>query len=159
MNLMKTCPPLFIFLCCSGIASAADDLKAFPPAGEGSVRHVLTLPKEAREENLKVELQVGRTVDLDEGNRYFFAGRIEEETLKGWGYPRYLVNALGPMAGTLMAVNPKAPKRARFIGLGGEPYLIRYNSRLPVVIYVPEGAEVRYRIWRGDNLIKPIEKG
>jgi len=25
--------------------------------------------------------------------------------------------------------------------------MIRYNSRLPVVIYSPEGVEIRYRIW------------
>jgi hypothetical protein len=42
-----------------------------------------------------------------------------------------------------MAVDPDAPKVARFISLGGEPYIIRYNSRLPVVVYVPEDAEVR----------------
>jgi ecotin len=53
------------------------------------------------------------------------------------------------MAGTLMGVDPKTPKVSRFIPLGGEPYLIRYNSRLPVVIYVPKDAEVQYRIWRG----------
>lgn len=140
-------------------ALAADDMKAFPPAATGFTRHVLTLPREDREENLKVELQVGRTVEVDERNRYFLAGRIEEETIKGWGYPRYLVKALGPMAGTLMAVDPNVPKRARFIGLGGEPYLIRYNSRLPVVVYVPEGTEVRFRIWRADSIIKPVGPG
>ena len=25
--------------------------------------------------------------------------------------------------------------------------LVPYNSRLPIVVYVPEGYEVRYRIW------------
>ena len=44
------------------------------------------------------------------------------------------MSKLGPMAGTLMAINPDAPKVKRFITLGGEPYLIRYNSRLPVVV-------------------------
>jgi ecotin len=63
------------------------------------------------------------------------------------------------MAGTLMAIDPKAPKRARFIGLGGEPYLIRYNSRLPVVVYVPEGTEVRYRIWRADSIVQSVGRG
>jgi ecotin len=26
--------------------------------------------------------------------------------------------------------------------------LQRYNSRMPIVVYVPKGAEVRYRIWK-----------
>lgn len=59
----------------------------------------------------------------------------------------------------LMAVDPKAPKVARFIPLGGEPYIIRYNSKLPIVIYLPEGAEVRYRIWTAADEIKAISEG
>jgi ecotin len=47
----------------------------------------------------------------------------------------------------------------RFVALGGEPYLIRYNSRLPVVAYAPEGVEVRYRIWSAQPGTKAIEKG
>jgi serine protease inhibitor ecotin len=27
---------------------------------------------------------------------------------------------------------------------------IRYNTRLPVVVYAPEGVEVRYRIWSAE---------
>ncbi len=46
-----------------------------------------------------------------------------------------------------MGVAPNAPKAQRFVTLGGEPYLVRYNSRLPLVVYVPEGCEVRYRLW------------
>ena len=63
----------------------------------------------------KVELIAGKTVPVDEGNRYFFAGKIEEETNQGWGFPRYNVSTLGPMAGRLMAVDPNAPKVRRFI--------------------------------------------
>ena len=96
---------------------------------------------------------------LDEHNRYFFGGRIQKEDIKGWGYTRYVVGALGPMAGTQMAVDPNAPKVDRFITLAGEPYLIRYNSRLPVVVYAPEGVEVRYRVWKAEPQAKAIDKG
>ena len=148
---------LFLFAVPAGLA--ADNMKAFPAAGEGMVRHVLQLPPQADESGFKLELIVGKTVETDAGNRYFFGGRIEEETIQGWGFPRYTVSKLGPMAGTLMAGDPNAPKVARFITLGGTPYLISYNSRLPVVVYVPEGVEVRYRIWTAGAEIKPIEKG
>ena len=87
------------------------------------------------------------------------AGEIKKDTIEGWGFPRYVVGEIGPMAGTRMAIDPNAPKENRFIRLGGEPYLIRYNSRLPIVIYVPEGVEVRYRIWGGGSEIKMIEEG
>jgi ecotin len=139
-------------------AQAADIMKAFPPAEEGMVRYVLQLPKQDDESIFKVELIVGKTVQVDEKNKYFFGGTIEEETIKGWGYPRYNVSKIGPMAGTLMAVDPDAPKVTRFITLGGEPYIIRYNSRMPIVVYVPEGVEVRYRIWTTGAEMKSMEK-
>ena len=138
---------------------AADNMKAFPPAEEGMVRYVLQLPKQDDESAFKVELIVGKTVQVDDGNRYFFGGKIEVETIKGWGFPRYNVSKLGPMAGTLMAIDPNAPKVNRFITLGGEPYLIRYNSRLPIVVYAPEGVEVRYRVWSAGPEVKVIEEG
>lgn len=140
-------------------ARAGDNLQAFPPAEAGQVRYVLELPAKDEESDFKVELLVGKTVATDPHNRYFFAGRIEEEVIEGWGFPRFVVSTLGPMAGTLMAVDPDAPKVERFITLGGEPFLIRYNSRLPVVVYVPEGVEVRYRIWSAEPHIMPMTRG
>ena len=140
-------------------SQAADDMKAFPPAEEGMVRYVLQLPKQNDETAFRLELIAGKTVQLDESNRYFFGGKIEAETIQGWGYTRYVVSKLGPMAGTLMAIDPNAPKVDRFITLGGDPYLIRYNSRLPVVVYAPEGVEVRYRIWSTNVDAKTMEKG
>jgi ecotin len=148
-----------LLLCALPGGHAADNMKAFPPAEAGMVRHVLQLPPQADESALKVELIVGKTVQLEERNKYFFAGRIEAENIQGWGFTRYKVDQLGPMAGTLMAVDPNAPKVARFVRLGGEPYLIRYNSRLPVVVYVPAGAEVRYRIWSASPETKALEQG
>ncbi len=138
---------------------AADNMKAFPPAEAGMERFVLKLPKQEDESAFKVELQVGKTVKLDEANRYFFGGKIEEETIEGWGFTRYIVSKLGPMAGTLIAVDPNATKVDRFITLRGNPHLLRYNSRLPIVVYVPEGVEVRYRIWRADKEVKQMDKG
>lgn len=157
---MKTWIAMFLFfLSTVPISQAANNMKAFPPAEEGMVRYVLQLAKQDDEAALKVELIVGKTVQTDGENRYFFGGKIETETIKGWGFTRYKVSKLGPIAGTLMAINPNTPKVDQFITLGGGPYLIRYNSRLPVVIYVPEGVDVRYRIWSGGTETKEIEKG
>lgn len=138
---------------------AADPLQAFPPAEAGMVRHVLHLPRQADEAGFKLELIVGKTVPVDERNLYFFSGTIRKEDIPGWGYARYVVDGLGPMAGTRMAVDPNAPTVDRFVRLGGEPYLIRYNSRLPVVVYVPDGVEVRYRVWKGEGEPRPMPEG
>lgn len=150
---------LVLMLATVSITHAGDNMKAFPPADQGMVRYVLQLPQQDDESAFKVELIVGKIVQLDELNNYFFGGNIEKASIEGWGFSRYIVSELGPMAGTMMAVDPDVPKVDRFIALGGEPYFIRYNSRLPLVVYVPEVVEVRYRIWRAGDEIKPIEEG
>ena len=146
-----------IFIVCS--VNAGDNMKAFPPPDNGQIRYVIQLAERDGESNYKVELFVGQTVEIDEINQYFFGGQIKKESIVGWGFTRYVVSELGPMAGTRMAVDPNAQKVERFIRLGGEPYLIRYNSRLPVVVYVPEGVEVRYRVWRAEPESKKAHEG
>ena len=151
--------PILWLLLTTPAALAVDNLQAFPPAEAGQVRYVLEVPPQEDESAFKVQLMVGKTVLTDARNHYFFGGQIQEETIQGWGFPRFVVSALGPMAGTLMAVDPEAPKVERFITLGGEPFLLRYNSRLPIVVYAPEGAEVRYRIWSAGPDLRAMGPG
>ena len=141
------------------LACAADNMKAFPAADEGMTRYVISLPKQADESAFKVELIIGKTVKTDAKNRYFFGGTLETENIPGWGFERYILRKLGPMAGTLMAVDPNAPQVERFISIGGEARLLRYNSRLPLVVYVPTGVEVRYRLWRAEPKVARAERG
>ncbi len=138
---------------------AQDNMKAFPPAEPGMVRFVLHLPTQEDEDAFKVELIVGKTVETDKHNRFFFGGSVESVNIEGWGFTRFVLKELGPMAGTLMGVDPSEPKVNRFISTGGEPKLLRYNSKLPVVVYVPEGVEVKYRLWKADPAPTAMEKG
>lgn len=46
---------------------------------------------------------------------------------------------------TMMAAPEGSEKVKKFVS--GTPLLIRYNSRLPIVVYAPEGYEIKYRIW------------
>jgi len=114
---------------------------------------VIKSPQQQDEYAFRVELVIGKTIKTDAANRYFFGGTLETESIPGWGFERYILRQLGPLAGTLMAVDPAAPQVERFIGLGGEARLLRYNSRLPLVVYVPDGVEVRYRLWRADAIV------
>jgi len=141
------------------VIQGADHMKAFPPANSDRGRHVLQLPKREDEAAFKVEPIAGKTVQVDEGNKHFIVGKLEAENIKGWGFTRYMVSKLGPMAGTLMAVDPNGPKVNRCVAIGSEPHFIRYNSRLPVVVYAPEGVELRYRIWSAGPEARPVEKG
>jgi ecotin len=63
------------------------------------------------------------------------------------------------MAGTLRAIDESQPKVDRFVTVRGEPNLLRYNSRLPIVVYVPNGVEVRYRLWRAAAEAQAVNPG
>ncbi|MBN1409109.1 MAG: ecotin family protein [Calditrichaceae bacterium] len=140
-------------------ANQSEYIETFPKAVDGMERFVLNLPEQQDESGLKVELIIGKYVLLDKENKYFFNGAIKEDIVKGWGFTYYKLDTLGVMAGTLMAVDPNAAKTEQFITLGGDPYLIRYNSRVPVVVYVPEGVIVKYRIWSAGLKMETMEKG
>jgi ecotin len=132
--------------------------KAYPAAETGISRHVLHLPTLKDESAVKLELIVGKTIETDGVNQYFFSGKIEAKTVEGWGYTRYNAT-IGVLGSTTMAPPPNAPKVSKFVAIVGEPTIVRYNSKLPVVVYAPEGYEVRYRMWKAEPESKPIEIG
>ena len=86
---------------------------------------------------------------VDCNNRAFY-GKIEEITLKGWGYKYLEVSNIDSGATTMMAC--QEPKTEKFISI--RDTLRRYNSRSPIVIYIPEGYDVRYRIWSAEKNVQ-----
>lgn len=42
---------------------------------------------------------------------------------------------------------PDGTSKQDFVPVVGDGFLLRYNSKLPLVLYVPKDIEVRYRIW------------
>ena len=81
---------------------------------------------------------------------------ISPQPLKGWGYTYYEVTGSDVAMSTRMAPPEGAKKVEKFVK--GTPLLIRYNSRLPIVVYVPKGYSVQYRIWKAGEE-KTAEKG
>ncbi len=132
-------------------SAAHPELKAYAEATEGMQRYVIELPALEDESLKQVELIIGKTVPTDGVNRHFFGGKITRETIQGWGYSYYELKAIGPMAGTLMAGPPDAPKVDTFVPVRHGVGLLRYNSKLPLVVYVPEGVEVNYRLWSTES--------
>lgn len=125
----------------------------FPPAPAGQKRYMIRLDPKDNEDDFKVLLVPGRIEKVDGANRHMMGGKIEEKTLQGWGYNYYEVT-LGPVAGTMMMpMGPAAEKKDRFVGMYNENY-IRYNSKLPIVVYTPENCVLKYKIWgvvKGDG--------
>jgi ecotin len=119
-----------------------ENLKPFPAAKQGMQRYVITLENKANESDYKVEVFAGKTMKVD-CNHHGLIGNFETKTVKGWGYTYYNFQSKGRTTSTLMGCPDNTLKDA-FIA---SSKALRYNSKLPLVVYVPEGFEVRYRIW------------
>ena len=133
------------------------ELKAFPPAKEGMKRIVIVLPHKERTEadGFKVELIPGKTMLTDGINLTRIGTTIVRRQLKGWGYTYYEVTGSDVAMSTLMAVPEGGQKVESFVQ--GTSLHIQYNSRLPIVIYVPKGHEIQYRIWNAGESRKAVK--
>ena len=124
----------------------------YPKAETGFSRQVIYLPKQKNEDDYKVQIIAGKTLQVD-CNQQRLGGKLEEKTLKGWGYPMYRLNKVTGPASTMMAC-PQGKAHPEFVPGVGEGFMLRYNSKLTIVVYVPKDIEVRYRIWSASKQIK-----
>ena len=130
-----------------------DILKPFPAATDSLVRYVIKLEEKADEFAYKVELIPGKVMLVD-CNRHGLNGKIEEKDLEGWGYNYYVFSSNGQVFSTQMMCFD--PKEEKFVS--SQSLIVRYNSKLPIVIYAPKGYEIRYRIWEAGEEQKTTEK-
>ncbi len=128
------------------IFAASDGMKPYPLAEDGYKRMVIHLQPLADEDNNKLEIIIGKTIKVD-CNRHWFIGNLSEEIAKGWGFPYFILKSVKGPASTLMACPPDKKEQGAFVQVRSDQGLIRYNSKLPVVVYVPVDFEVHYRIW------------
>lgn len=49
---------------------------------------------------------------------------------------------------------PDGKTKKDFVPVIGEGFVLRYNSKLPIVIYAPKDVEVRYRIWSASDKVE-----
>jgi ecotin len=135
------------------------DLKPYPPAPTGQQRWVFQLNPLLRPSpdpgisgnpaDWRVQLIVGREIEVD-CNTHHYGGQLRRGSVPGWGYPVVRLDNAGPLVSTRRACPDQAPER-RFVSLAGEPFLLPYNVSLPVVVYLPDGFQVRWRLWKAES--------
>ena len=130
----------------TAIADDAADMNPYPAAGDGFARMVFRVPPEDNEADLRVEIIVGKVISVD-CNRTSFGGVLERRSVEGWGYSYFSMEKIGGPMSTRMACPPDYGDTDEFVQVAGDGFMQRYNSKLPVVVYVPDGFEVRYRVW------------
>jgi ecotin len=123
----------------STIAHAAtlETVAPFPKPESGFTRQVIHLAPQTKEDDFQVEILAGKTLTVD-CNRQRLGGMLE--------------TVIGPMS-TLMAC-PDGKSKKDFVPVVGDGFLLRYNSKLPIVLYVPKDIEVRYRIWSASSKVE-----
>lgn len=134
-----------------------DNIHMFPQPKEGFERYVIEVPELKNENDHKVELIIGKTISVD-CNHHILLGKLEAKPLKGWGYTYLEANNISGMRASTRMVCRKA-NSGKFISLAPSKESIRrYNSRSPIVIYIPKGYEVRYRIWSAGEKIQQAKQ-
>lgn len=123
------------------------NLNMFPKPIDGQRMFAIEVPVTTNDKNYKLEVLVGKTQEVD-CNYYFMMGNSEQKSLDGWGYEYTVITSDGGISGTKMGC-PDNVKKIDFVHMA--PIMFDYNSRFPIVIYVPEFCEVKYRIWSAND--------
>ena len=129
---------------------------AYPQPPAGMERKVILLPHKERdaEAGFRVEVVVGKTVVTDGVNSFRFGGELREVDIPGWGFSYWQAEGTFDSAAQTRIGGPTTSTPA-FVA--GPSRLVAYNSRLPLVVMVPEGCEVRWRTWKAAEGFAPAD--
>lgn len=145
---------IFSILSTALFAQSQNDIKMFPLAEKGMEQKVIRLEPKENEDDYMVEVMIGKKSKVDTCNRYFLGGNFKENNLDGWGYNYYTFSTDGIIGGTLMGcMNNKKVQKVVY----APSEKVRYNSKLPIVIYVPKDYQVDYRIWSASNEVNTVK--
>ncbi len=118
-------------------------------------RIVIRVPPILNPSDRKLEVMLGKTLEVD-CNRYVLSADVTAKVAQGWGFTYYVVGELKGPASTRMACAADFATHREFVRAPAEALAaLRYNPNLPVVLYVPEGTEVRYRLWSAPSVATP----
>ena len=131
------------------------DLSMYPETSDTLTRYVIELPIEDDEGLFNLEIWAGKTKEVD-CNKHNLAGKLNRKTVQGWGYSYYVFETNGMIMSTQM-VCPEKNTTEKFIRSKTEH--VRYNSKIPIVVYCPKNVAIEYAIWsKGSIPVKAILK-
>ena len=145
------------------------DLSAYPKPAPGLQRWVIQpsglLPKSrdplvsSHPLDWRIQLIVGQEVTLDCNVRNLSGPGMTMRMLPE-ASGKALFEVRGPLRviSTKKACPPGEPLKRSFLSLGQQPYLVPYNLSWPIVVDLPKGAELRWRLWKAEKRQKTAAK-
>ena len=121
---------------------ASDNADMFPEM-PGFTKHVIQLEAADNEtQTRRVQIIASSVIEAD-CNLKALPMDIERRSLEGWGYSYYVLEKQTSYATTMMACSePASDQNLQF-----HSDLLRYNSKLPLVIYAEEDVDVEHAVW------------
>jgi len=131
------------------------DLSMYPNPPNGFKRICIELEPKDSEELCKIELIPGKKMKVD-CNQHRLAGELLQKSIQGWGYSYYYFETKGLIISTQMAC-PEEELQEKYIA--SESKIMRYNSTLPIILIIPAGYDIQYRIWNGQEKTNEAVEG
>ena len=164
LGFLRLALPLLMVAASAPAAAAIPrlDLSGYPATKQGLKRWVIQpsglLSKSddamisAHPLDWRVQLIVGKEVDVDCNVK-----RLSGPSLSMQRLPEASGKALFEISGpvlvlsTRMACTKEQAQGTSFLSLGKQPYLIPYNASWPVVVDLPDGVVLRWRVWKAET--------
>ena len=147
---------LSLLLAMGLVAQEKDKKIQYPIPQEGweKVEVILPVIKKGNGE-YRVEFTVGFEMETDLCNPYSLIGEWTEHEVKNTNFVYFIASTKGQV---VKAMNecPNEKTKSQFVGLKSNS--IVYNGEQSLVVYIPEGYQLRYRLWsaeKGWNSIIP----
>ena len=125
------------------LTAAAEILKVYPQF-DGLSRHVLEVPDREDEALARVRIIAGKMTLVD-CNHIVLPGELKQETIQGWGYSYYRFYKTDAVSLSTAMACPGVEPNLQFVPIS--EVQVQYNSLLPLVVYLPEGYEVKFELW------------
>ena len=129
-----------------------NDLNVYPPVKKDQNRNVIVLEPKENEDDYRVLITA--SIDgMQDCNTKSRSAKYTEKVVEGMQYPYYEVGKIGDVVTTLMGCS-EIPQMGEIpINLSGNT-ILRYNSKLPIVVYASNGIKINSKIFKLEEIKK-----
>jgi ecotin len=127
----------------------------YPPAPRGEKRIVFALDPhgdDVEHQQFMLQLIPARAFEMSKttaANHLMLHGKVVRHNVKGYDAPYFHVELARNFASTLMALEEDDGEKVYKSVPMAQPPLFPYSSAHPVVVYLPQDADLHYSVWYG----------